>query len=405
MRIERFDAVDASRGIRDINAKYGDDVLIIARSRVAGKIQFVIAVDTEQRPPKRFTPESLVMDFGGANTAATAPAPSENPADTDAHTLPALAALISAGFRDLKSQLDELRHPPARSPGHVSGQRVSVGELSLSRLVRLMSGSTVPIALLQTLSGVTAGCTHDIECITAIRAWLQTKLRETPALEKLPTVHFLVGAPGVGKTLQGMRLAATLNRTGEQGNAVFVSYKPAHEGALSSAAAIGQALEVHSLQAGDFPALVSLVNEHISTGSLVVELPANLHTSELLRLQQRLPSAAFHLVIATDRHVNAVDYVAAGKAVKFSSAMISGIDYQGVSWNTIHALIENDVPLMWGSHSSNVEQPLLLLEKSSIIDDVMRAMSDLVDHQVSVGSVRFGPRLAESANKTNMELM
>jgi hypothetical protein len=406
MRIERFDAVDASRGMREINTRYGDDVLIIASLRVAGKIQFVIAIDTEQRPPRLFTPELLVKDFGGATAAPAAATPAgEDETVADAKPSPALAALISAGFNDLKAQLDELKQQQSRPPRHVSGHRAGAGELPLQRLVRLMSGCTVPIDLLQTLSGVISGCTQDIDCIAAIRSWLQAKLRDAPALEKLPNVHFLVGAHGVGKSVLGMRLAATLSGSGMLGKAVFVSYKPGHDGAQSVAGAIVQDLEVNTLHASDFSALVSLINEHISSGSLIVELPANLHTSELLRLQQRLPSALFHLVIATDSHVNALQYVTRDQALKFTSALITRIDHQGVSWPTIHTLIENDVPLMWGSHGGSAAQSLVPLDKTSIIDEVVRVMSDSIDGNGGVESVRFRPLVALSKNQSNAELM
>lgn len=406
MRIERFDALDASRGMREINARYGDDVLIIASSRVAGKIQFVIAIDTEQRSRRLFTPELLVRDFGGA-TAASAATMSKGEGETipDAKPSPELAALISAGFNELKVRLDEIKQQQSRPPRHVSGHRAGSGELPLQRLMRLMSGCTVPIDLLQTLSDVTSGCAQDIDCIAAVRSWLHTKLRDAPALEKLPNVHFLVGAHGVGKSVLGLRLAATLSGSGMQGNAVFVSYKPGHDGALSVAGAIGQDLDVNTLHASDFSALVSLINEHISSGSLIVELPANLHASEFLRLQQRLPSALFHLVIATDSHVNALQYVTRDKALKFTSALITRIDHQGVSWPTIHTLIENDVPLMWGSHGGSAAQSLVPLDKASIIDDVVRAMSDSTDSYGRVESVRFRPLVALSKNQSNAELM
>ena len=66
MRIERFDAVDATRGMREINARYGDDALIIANSRIGGKSQFVIAIDTPDPQRPVFTAEALVREFGKA---------------------------------------------------------------------------------------------------------------------------------------------------------------------------------------------------------------------------------------------------------------------------------------------------------------------------------------------------
>jgi hypothetical protein len=96
-------------------------------------------------------------------------------------------------------------------------------------------------------------------------------------------------------------------------------------------------------------------------------------------LQQRLPSAFFHLVIAADSQVNDLQYVTREGSLTFSSALITRIDYQSVHWPLIHTLIRHDVPVMLGSHSGSVEQPLVDMDKSSIIDDAIRGISDKLD--------------------------
>ncbi len=383
MRIERFDAVDASRGMREINTKYGDDVLIIANTRVDGKIQFVIAIDTEVRPPKLFTPESLVEDFSGASASPgkqadlpDEPAPPEPISLRDSQDL---VALMNAGFGDIKSLLEELRQQQSKPLPQIARRVTGAADNAALRLMRLFAGNTLPLDLLQSWVGVTSACAEDAECVAAIRSWLNGKLRDAPPFARQPGVHFLVGAHGVGKTVNGLRLAARLSHGQTAPAALFVPYKLANEATLSSIRIMGQRAGVNSLPAPDFPALVTLINEHISRCSLVIELPANLHASELLRLQQRLPSAFFHLVIAADSQVNDLQYVTREGSLTFSSALITRIDYQSVHWPLIHTLIRNDVPVMLGSHSGSVEQPLVDMDKSSIIDDAIRGISDKLD--------------------------
>lgn len=404
MKIERFDADDSSRGMREISAKYGDNVLIIGSSRSAGKIQFVIAIDTALHSPKLISPESLVKDFNGSVDLAAKPIISPKIPDQSAsHDV---AAVMKAGFDDIKVQLDELRHlqlkPVRRAVKGVPDEH----EMPLIRLMRLFSGSTVPINLLQSLAVVTAGCHDERACIATIRLWLSEKLHDAPPLDAQNKVHFLVGGHGVGKTVNGIRLAATLRNSHKEHAARFVSYKLAHQNALPGIQIIGQRAGINTLHAQDFSELVTLINENIGQASLVIELPSNLHASELLRLQQRLPSALFHLVIATDSHANELHYVTRDGRLNFYSALITRLDYQSVQWPLLHALILNDVPLMLGSHSSNVGHTLVEIDKVSIIDDVVRVISDKLEK--SDGSEErgvFKTLHTLSTNLTTAEMM
>ena len=150
MRIERFDAVDATRGMREINARYGDDALIIANSRIGGKSQFVIAIDTPDPQRPVFTAEALVREFGKAVSDRSAPVQSDNLLESLA--LSDLGALMSAGFDELKKQIEQVHLQPMRDSDPFLSPRSSHGEASLRRLMRLLSGCAVPVDLLQMLA-------------------------------------------------------------------------------------------------------------------------------------------------------------------------------------------------------------------------------------------------------------
>lgn len=403
MRIERFDAVDATRGMREINARYGDDALIISNSRTGGKNQFVIAIDTPDPHRPVFTAEALVREFGKAVSGRSAPVQSDNLLESRA--LSDLAALMSAGFDELKKQVEQVHLQPMRAADPLLSSRSSQGEASLRRLMRLLSGCAVPVDLLQLLADVTASCADDQVCVSMVRTWLSAKLPVAQPLTDLRGVHCLVGAPGVGKTTAGIRLAAKLGRDSAQPPALFVAYKLTRESDLSSLQAVAETTGVSVLQADDFSALVTLINEHISSASLVIELPGHLHASELLRLQQRLPSALFHLVLAADSQPNPAQYLTQDGALKFSDVMLTKLDLQNTYWPLIQALIHYDVPLMLGSYSGGIGQSLVLIDKFSILDEVLRGMSDMMEKQDNRESIAFSANGFRPANKTRAELM
>jgi flagellar biosynthesis GTPase FlhF len=403
MRIERFDAVDATRGMREINARYGDDALIISNSRTGGKNQFVIAIDTPDPQRPVFTAEALVREFGKPVSGRSAPVQPDKLLESLA--LSDLAALMSAGFDELKKQIEQGHLQPTPVSDRLLSPRSGHGEASLRRLMRLLSGCAVPVDLLQMLADVTASCADDLVCVSMVRTWLSARLPDAQALTDLRGVHCLVGAPGVGKTAAGIRLAAKLGRDSAQPPALFVAYKLARESDLSSLQAVADKAGVRVLQADDFSALVTLINEHISSASLVLELPGHLHASELLLLQQRLPSALFHLVLAADSQPNPEQYVTQDGALKFSDVILTKLDLQNTYWPLIQALIHYDVPLMLGSYSGGIGQSLVLIDKFSILDEVLRGMSDTMDNEDNRGSLAFSANGFRPANKTRAELM
>jgi flagellar biosynthesis GTPase FlhF len=403
MRIERFDAVDATRGMREINARYGDDALIISNSRTGGKNQFVIAIDTPDPQRPVFTAEALVREFGKPVSGRSAPVQPDKLLESLA--LSDLAALMSAGFDELKKQIEQGHLQPTPVSDRLLSPRSGHGEASLRRLMRLLSGCAVPVDLLQMLADVTASCADDLVCVSMVRTWLSARLPDAQALTDLRGVHCLVGAPGVGKTAAGIRLAAKLGRDSAQPPALFVAYKLARESDLSSLQAVADKAGVRVLQADDFSALVTLINEHISSASLVLELPGHLHASELLLLQQRLPSALFHLVLAADSQPNPEQYVTQDGALKFSDVILTKLDLQNTYWPLIQALIHYDVPLMLGSYSGGIGQSLVLIDKFSILDEVLRGMSDTMDNEDNRESLAFSAKGFRPANKTRAELM
>ena len=376
MRIERFDAVDATRGMREINARYGDDALIISNSRNGGKNQFVIAIDTPDPHRPVFTAEALVREFGKAVSDRSAPIQTDNLLESLA--LSDLGALMSAGFDELKKQIEQVHLQPMRASDPLLSPRSSQGEASLRRLMRLLSGCALPVDLLQMLAEVTASCADDQACVTMVCSWLSAKLPEAQPLTELRGVHCLVGAPGVGKTTAGIRLAAKLGRDSAQPPALLVAYNLTRESDLSSLQAAGETAGVRVLQADDFSALVTLINEHISSASLVIELPGHLHASE---------------------------YVTQDGALKFSDVMLTKLDLQNTYWPLIQALIHYDVPLMLGSYSGGIGQSLVLIDKFSILDEVLRGMSGMMEKEDNRESITFSANGFRPANKTRAELM
>jgi flagellar biosynthesis GTPase FlhF len=416
MRIERFEALDASRGMREINARYGDDVLIIANSRTGGKNQFVIAIDNpeQRREPQLdqhrpvYTAEALVKEFSKTLAGGSVPAPSQAVALQTVPDMPGLsdlAALMSAGFDELKKQIEQVNRQQLPAAQVLPSLPASQGETSLLRLMRLLSGCAVPVDLLRMLADVTADCDDDMTCVSVLRSWLCARLPDTQPLTDVRGVHCLVGAPGVGKTAAGIRLAAKLGRDNAQPPALFVAYKLTHERDLGSLQAMAEKAGVQVLPADDFSALVTLINEHISSAGLVIELPGHLHASELLRLQQRLPSAQFHLVLAADSQANLAHYVTRDGALTFSDVLLTRLDSQQTYWPLIHALIHYDVPLTLGSYSGGIGQSLVLIDKFSILDEILRGMSDTMVEQDSRESMAFSSAGFRPANKIRADLM
>lgn len=353
MKIERFDAVDARSGMREINAKYGDDVLIISNSRLADKNRFVIAVN--HTPPK--------------------PAPKAASAKVEAcddNALQALTLLMSSQFETLERDLKQLRRNQASLYLLTQGKNAA-SEASEQKLVQLLANSTVPVNLLSRMQKITARCANEVEIVQAIRIFLSRQLPGATELPDAPTAHILTGAPGVGKTLAAIKLCATINaRDGK--SALVVGYKYSKHGARAQLQILGEEAGVHVDHASDSATLLSIINRYIGVSSVIIDVPGNFPASELEELRQCLPSALFHLVMAKDHHQHDSHYLTNEPAFKFASAIITRLDCNGSYWPLIHSLMEHKMPLLFGGHSASVSQPLLRLAPKMLIKEVIRSM-------------------------------
>jgi flagellar biosynthesis GTPase FlhF len=316
MRIERFDAADASRGIREINAKYGDDVLIITNARVAGKNQFVIAIDTQ--------PKAAVSATG------TAPAsqPTVTSAGVSAEDLQSLKAMMLSGFADMNAKLKQL-------------QLLNQSELQ-----------TQP---------------------TALGAWLRRNLREADALPEHPAVHVMVGGYGVGKTCAAARLASSLTKSGDRA-ALLVGYRFHSDESRMTMQAIADNLTIRAHFINDLSSLLRLIDDQIEYSNIIIEVPSYLAFSELQRMQQRMPFALFHLVAARDSQADDLRRFLQEARLKFATALITRIDCSSIYLPLLQVLIENEIPLLLGSRNPGTQKQLININKQSIIDEVIQSM-------------------------------
>lgn len=352
MKIERFDAIDARTGMREINAKYGDDVLIISNSRLAGKNRFVIAVNDTP------VPEAEPVVVRGDSQ--------------DAEALHALTLLMTTRFESLQRDLMQVRRNQASLYLLTQGKNAAA-TASEHKLMRLLANSTVPVNLLHRLQKITARCTKDSEIIQAVRIFLTRQLPGSAVLPDTPTTHILIGTPGVGKTLSAIRMGATLNVSGNK-STVVVGYKFSKDGARAQLQILGEKAGVRVDHANDSATLLSIINRHIGASSVIVDVPGNLPASELANLKQCLPSAMFHLVMAKDNSEHELQFFTTKSGLTLTSAIITRLDCKGAYWPLVHSLMEHKIPLLFGAHSADAYQPFVRLDKKMIIKEVIRSM-------------------------------
>jgi flagellar biosynthesis GTPase FlhF len=354
MRIERFDAIDARNGMREINAKYGDDVLIISNSRLAGKNRFVIAVNIASAP----TPDADPVIVRGDSA--------------DAAAINALTLLMTTRFESLQRDLEQVRLNQ-ESLFLLTQDENANAAASEHKVMKLLANSTLPVNLLLRLQKITARCTQDTEIIQAVRIFLRRQLPGSVVLADTPTTHILVGTAGVGKTLSAIRMGATLNSSINK-SAVVVGYKLSQDGAQAQLQKLGEKAGVPVDYANDPAALLNIINRHIGTSSVIVDVPGNLPTSELANLKKCLPSAMFHLVMAKDNNQQELQFFTTTSGLTLSSAIITRLDCKGGYWPLIHSLMEHKIPLLFGAHSADACHPFVSLDKKMIIEQAIRSM-------------------------------
>lgn len=354
MKIERFDAIDARTGMREINAKYGDDVLIISNSRLAGKNRFVIAVNDTPAPIPEAEP--AVISGGSQDTEA----------------LNALAMLMTTRFESLQRDLAQVRRNQASLYHLTQGENANAAAAE-HKVMKLLANSTLPVNLLHRLQKITARCTQDTEIIQAVRIFLTHQLPGSAVLADTPTTHILVGTPGAGKTLSAIRMGAALNNSRNK-SAVVVGYKLSQDGAQAQLQKLGEKAGVPVDYANDSATLLSIINRHIGASSVIVDVPGNLPASELVNLKKCLPSAMFHLVMAKDNNQQELHFFTTMSGLTLTSAIITRLDCKGEYWPLIHSLMEHKIPLLFGAHSADICQAFVSMDKKMIVKEVIRSM-------------------------------
>lgn len=354
MKIERFDAIDARSGMREINAKYGDDVLIISNSRLAGKNRFVIAVNDTATP---------MPDATAVKTKADR---------QDSAALKELQRLMDSRFESLKGDLMLVRRNQA-SLYHLTQGKNTAAAASEHKLLQLLANTTVPVNLLHRLQKITARCSKQSDIVQAVRIFLSRQLPETVMLADTPTTHILVGSHGVGKSLSAMRMGAMINAQADK-SAVVVGYKSTKDGARAQLQILGEKAGVRIDFANDCETLLSIINRHMGASSVIVDVPGDLPASELYNLSQCLPLAEFHLVMAKDNNQHDLQFCKKEYGLTFSSAIITRMDCQGAYWPLIHSLMEHKIPLLFGGHSASVHQPFVSLDKKLLVKEAVHSM-------------------------------
>jgi len=382
MQIIKIDAPNSKIGMKEISETYGDNVLILSNSRVAGKSQIVIAADENSRPAAPLQAPRIAP-------IESAPSPEAVFASTqsflqglsgsgESQLIKDLTALIKTEFEGVQKHLLEIKHSAQTRPDN---------ELSA-----LLDDSAIPASLMRKLLQETAGCQSAAQITDSLEQFLEANLPANARLTGRPEVHVLAGNHGSGKTLCAVRLAARINAECQH-PAIVVSYKAYKDGAWAQLQLLGAKTGVDVYRANDIGTLVTIANENIDHSSVIIELPSSNSMDEALLLNQELPFARFHMVVPCDSYGTALSRMLKTSQLRFSSVLITRLDCH-VYWPLISFLLEQKLPLLFGCASPDIAQPLIDIDKSILTDAVLlelrQRLSEWTIAPVRPASASFG---------------
>ena len=371
MQIIKIDALNSKIAMKEISEKYGDNVLILSNSRVAGKSRIVIAADEKSRLPATPPSAEKIAYLKSAPEPDGLLSPPEQlqteriSVSGEAQLLADLTSLIRIEFDEVRKGLLEIRHSAQSRPDN--------------DLSALLDDSVIPASLMRKLAQETAGCRTATQITDSLELFLDNNLPPNVRLGARPEVHVLAGNHGSGKTLCAVRLAARIN-TECQHPAIVVSYKAYKEGAWAQLQLLGAKTGVDVYRANDVGTLVTIANENIGHSSVIIELPSSNSVDEALLLNQELPFARFHLVAPCDSYGAAISNMLKASTLRFSSVLVTRLDCRVEYWPLISFLLDQKLPLWFGCASPDVAHPLIDINKSTLIDavmqDIRRRLSD-----------------------------
>jgi len=364
MQLIKIIALNSKIAMKEISEKYGENVLMLSNSRVAGKTQIVIAADENNRLPAAHLNAPRVAHRESASEPDTVFASNQSATQvisgpSESQLIKDLTSLIKIELEAVKKHLLEIKHSSQTRPDN---------ELSA-----LLNDSMIPASLMCKLAQETTGCRTATQMIDSLEQFLDTNLPSNARLTGRPEVHVLAGNHGSGKTLCAVRLAAKINADCQH-PAIVVSYKAYKEGAWAQLQLLGAKAGIDVYRANDIDTLVTIANENIDHSSVIIELPSSNSVDEALLLNQELPIARFHMVVACDSYGAATSNILKTSQLRFSSVLVTRLDYRGVYWPLISFLLEQKLPLLFGCASPDVAQPLIEINKSILTDAVLQDM-------------------------------
>ena len=362
VEIIRIDVLNSKIAMKEIGEKYGENVLMLSNSRVAGKNRIVIAADEHNRLPAEHLKAPRIASLESASEPDTVllynqSAAQEISGSGEPQQLKDLTSLIKTEFEAVKKNLLEIKQ---------------CAQLGLDNgLSALLDDSMIPASLMRKLVQETTGCRTATQITDSLEQFLDINLPATARLTGRPELHVLAGNHGSGKTLCAMRLAARI-KADCQHPAIVVSYKAYKNGAWAQLQLLGAKTGIDVYRANDIATLVTIVIENIDRSSVIIELPSCNSADEALLLNQELPIARFHMVVACDSYGAVIGNILNASQLSFSSVLVTRLDYPEVYWPLISFLLEQKLPLLFGCSSPDVEQPLIEINKSILAEAILR---------------------------------
>jgi len=375
MQIIKIAAPNSKIAMKEISEKYGENVLILSNSRVAGKNQIIIAADENSRLPAARLRAPRIAHLESVPEPDTVFASNQATQVISGSGEPQLfkdlTSLIKIEFEAVKKNLLAIMHSAQTRPDN---------ELSA-----LLDDSMIPASLMRKLVQETAGCQTATQIIDSLEQFLNTNLPSNARLTGRPEVHVLAGNHGSGKTLCAVRLAAKINADCQH-PAIVVSYKAYKDGAWAQLQLLGAKTGIDVYRANDIGTLVTIASENIDHSSVIIELPSSNSVDEALLLNQELPIARFHMVVACDSYGTATSNILKASQLRFSSVLVTRLDSRGVHWPLISFLLDQKLPLLFGCASPDVAQPLIEFNKSiltdAVLQDIRQRLSDWTIAQI-----------------------
>lgn len=403
MELQRVLAEDTRRAMEKVIHLYGEDALVVSNNRANDQTEIIVAIDVapdtqntlnEMQVPCRDEPRIALGEMPNfeevmeSEIFKTAPAIVHDPLQNKSLDLDDEmgAGLIEEFMQELKqtvakddnqarlNTLDEDREQlKAREIVDLVRQELAAmrNEFKMTQQLDAWSGTHavademrplidafnetgMPVGLRALVTDTVNQNTDMTGALSDIAELLGSAINHVNIMDNIQGIHLVAGSSGAGKTLMAGRLAKQAALNYGDGAVALISYNDTRFGAWNQTQLIGSQAGVETFRASGPDMLESLLHELDSRKLIIIDTPGVDVENQLRLLEELLPDAQKHLVLASDASESSVKRHLKSTELTWDSVMLSRLETGVYPWAVINVLLNGDTPVSIGAAEPSI---------------------------------------------------